>query len=495
VMWIMARWTEAAIVKPLSAARPARTMAGSTGTILCGVTLTGFLLPSEYAMGVFAAAAIGVGLSLTLATVIEAMAGVRNLIRTDVLILWSLYGLTLLEFLLPQSDVDAMVSPAAATSGTYAVLVGFAGLALGRHLVPRGRASRRASVFAEVRPASFLLLFVLATLLGYLHVFLAVNFDPFEAVRQMSLPRFSQSWGRGRYGDAYSLLYELGALIWLIPPLAGIIYARSRDYNLIQKVLVTIILLFTLYYGFSSGTRYVLVGYVTTFFGAYLLNKGRLKFKHVLYMGVVLGLLLVGTAYMLKFRTTGLGNFSFADSAPDTLSIDYNIVVISRLTEVFPNSYEFLGLEIPFYSLIHPIPRVFWPGKPEGLSVSVEEALGADGAHVTITSSFVGEAYISGGLVAVLFISLLFGAGAEMWNRVGRDINSPFAQLLYASGLFCAAFTMRSMVWLSAAMLPTLALWLFGKLWLSSARRPAAGISSNRSSVHCLRSGYPPDKG
>src|SRR5262249_56817340 len=97
----------------------------------------------------------------------------------------------------------------------------------------RGGAGCGGSGLAEVRPASFLLRFVLATLLGYLHVFLAVNFDPFEAVRQMSLPRFSQSWGRGRYGDAYSLLYELGALIWLIPPLAGIIYARSRDYNLI----------------------------------------------------------------------------------------------------------------------------------------------------------------------------------------------------------------------------------------------------------------------
>ena len=42
------------------------------------------------------------------------------------------------------------------------------------------------------------LLFVFATLVGYLHVVLAVNFDPFEILRQMSLPRFSQSWSRGR---------------------------------------------------------------------------------------------------------------------------------------------------------------------------------------------------------------------------------------------------------------------------------------------------------
>ena len=81
---------------------------------------------------------------------------------------------------------------------------------------------------------------MLVTLLGYFHVFLAVNFDPFEALRQMSLPRFSQSWGRGQYGDAYALLFEVGALIYLIPPIAGLIYARSKEYKVLVKVVVAI---------------------------------------------------------------------------------------------------------------------------------------------------------------------------------------------------------------------------------------------------------------
>jgi hypothetical protein len=81
---------------------------------------------------------------------------------------------------------------------------------------------------------------------------------------------------------------------------------------------------------------------------------------------------------------------------------------------------------------------------------------------------------MSGGLPAVLFAGLVFGMAAEMWNRVGRDGSSQFSQLLYASGFFCAALTMRSMVWISVAMLPTLALWLYGKLWLPhSALRPS----------------------
>ena len=199
------------------------------------------------------------------------------MIRVDILMLWVLYGLTFLEFLFPQPGVDALVSPADAANGTNAVLVGFAGLAVGRHLVPR-RGGSRSSVLIDLRPANVFLLFVLATLMGYFHIFLAVNFDPFEAVRQMSLPRFSQSWGRGQYGDAYALLYELGALIYLIPPIAGLIYARSKEYNLFHKIVVTIVLLFTLYYGFASGTRSVLAIYVITFVGVYFLAKPQIQF-------------------------------------------------------------------------------------------------------------------------------------------------------------------------------------------------------------------------
>jgi hypothetical protein len=200
-----------------------------------------------------------------------------------------------------------------------------------------------------------------------------------------------------------------------------------------------------------------------------------MKVRHVLFLGVpMLVLLLLGISYMFEFRTIGLSNFSFAESSIDTFFVDLNMINISRITEVFPSSYEFLGFEVPFNALIRPIPRVLWPGKPEGLSISIEEATGAIGG-VTVSCTFVGEAYMSGGLLAVVFAGLLFGAAAEMWNRTGRDISSQFAQLLYVSGFLCAAVAMRSMLSTVPLMLPTLALWLYGKLWLPSRRRSAAG--------------------
>jgi oligosaccharide repeat unit polymerase len=456
------------------AVMPARTMAVSTAVMLCGLALTSLILPSDGAVDVFTVAAVSVGASLSLATGIEARTGVRSLIRVDILILWVLYALTFLEFLFPQPDIDALVSPDAATSGTYAVLLGFAGLVMGRHLVPRQRGSGQNRSFVEVRPANIFLFFLLATLVGYLHIFLAVNFDPFEMLRQMSLPRFSQSWGRGKYGDLYSLLYELGMLINLIPPIAGLICARRKEYNIVQKIMVCLVLVFTFYYAFASGTRNVIATYVITFAGTYFIMKPRIQLGQALMLGVpTLVLLFIGTTYMLEFRGVGLKNVSFEERHYDTLFIDRNIVNVSKLTQLFPESYGFLGFEVAFNALIKPIPRVLWADKPEGLGTSIESALGAS-AGTTLSCTFVGEAYMAGGLLAVLFFSLLFGAAAEMWNRVGSDIDSSFSQLLYASGFLCAAIAMRSMLSMVPLMLPTLALWLYGKFWLphSTLRAP-----------------------
>jgi hypothetical protein len=465
--------------------RPSSSRELSTATILVGLLATYVVLPTDSAESIFTISAFGVGLSLCLATGIEGRAGARSLIRVDILILWLLYGLTFLEFLFPQPGVDSLVSSAAAAGGTNAVMIGFAGVVIGRHLTLRRSNSRQLSAVTIFPTNGIFLLFVLVTLLGYLHIFLMTNFDPLEAVRQMALPRGEQSWGRGKYGDLYSLLYEVGALIFLIPPIAGFIYGHSKQFYAFQKGIVTAVLLFTFYYGFAGGTRTIFAGYIITFGAMYLIAKPGLTLRQLMLVGVpTMALLMIALVYMLEFRTVGIGEFSFAEHRPDKIFVDYNLVIVSRLTEVFPDLVNFLGLEIPFNALIRPIPRVLWPGKPEGLSVSIESALGSTGP-TTISCTFVGEAYMAGGFLAVLLISLAFGAVAEWWNRVDPGRNPRFAQLLYVSGFLCAAIGTRSMLSMMPFTLPTLALWLYGKFWLRrSPELPLPPVSSQRNSRH-----------
>src|SRR6516165_8679016 len=261
----------------------ARNSNAPTLIMIFGLAATWLALPSDDAESIFNTAAIGVGISLLSATAMEAFSGVRALIRTDNLMLWVLYGLTFLEFLFPQPDVNAAVSVEAATRGTGAVLVGFFGLVLGRHLVSKQSSS---SVDVNLTPGHLFGSFLFAFVMGYLHIFIAVDFDPIEMIVQMSGPRWSQSWGRGRYGDIYSLLFEMSLLIYLLPPIGGLILARANHFSTIQKAIVVSVLTLTFYYAFASGTRNLLLTYAILMFGAYFLSKPNLKLKQVLIVGV-----------------------------------------------------------------------------------------------------------------------------------------------------------------------------------------------------------------
>ena len=133
----------------------------------------------------------------------------------------------------------------------------------------------------------------------------------------------------------------------------------------------------TLFYGFASGTRSVIAAYAITFAGTYFLaNRSLKRGRLLLFGGATLASFSSAMNYMLEFRNQGLDNFSFSDKREyETVFVDLNIVNISTLTQLFPSQYDFLGFEIPFNALIRPIPRVLWPGKPEGLSTTIEEAL------------------------------------------------------------------------------------------------------------------------
>ena len=232
-----------------------RSPAIPTLIMVVGLALTWLALPSTDAESIFDTAAIGVGIALASATAVEAFAGVRALIRTDNLMLWVFYGLTLLEFLFPQPDVNSSVSVDAATLGTGIVLLAFFGLVVGRHLV-----STRSNPIAPVdfKPSHLFGLFLFAFFVGYLHIFLAVNFNLIEMIEQMSRPRFSQSWGRGKFGDIYALAVRVELVDLSAASYRGFMFARAKQFSAMQKLFVILVLALTFFYAFASGTRNVL---------------------------------------------------------------------------------------------------------------------------------------------------------------------------------------------------------------------------------------------
>ena len=456
------------------------TLAALTGVVITGLVMNG-ALPS----GLGRVAAVGTGLSLLVSMAMDFRAGgPRNLIRADLMAILAFYFLTLFEFLFPQPTFDALTDVRMTHEALLVVLLGLAGLLVGRHLLHVRGQPFAATLTREVPRFWMIAIFWACFIIGYLHMFLAVKFNVNDLLFYFMEPRFSQPWQRGKFGDWKALLVELGLFIYLLPPLAGIMIARRRRYPAVQLFLVCAALLLTFFYGFTSGTRNLFCSYLVTFLigYAFALTGERRRELAVLCAGSGV-VMLFATYFMLEFRSVGFSNYIHNRYEPQpkaerTLFVDYNLYAICKLVEVFPHKKPYLGFEIPYHALIRPIPRALWKGKPEGLTSSIEDALGVEG--MTISASFVGEAYMSGGLLAVLASALFFGALTGWWNFLASPRNSELGILIFASGFFASVISMRSLFVFTTALLPTAAALVIGSFAVQQLAAQAARLIRRR---------------
>lgn len=455
----------------ISLARRRNLMMVSTFAVIGGAILgTVLSISADNIETAFSSPAYVMGVALLLAFAFEMRAGIRNIIRVDLFMLAVLYLLTFLEFVFPQELGDTRVTIWGAQTAVMATLVGFAGIVIGRHFVPPSRSVRTFTMFSvSARTTMFLL--VGCFFVGYLYMFLAVRFDPFELFYQLSRPRFSQPWTRGRLGGIYTLLNELGLLSYLIPPLVASIFVQAKRYSLASKLLAIVLLTFVFYETFASGTRNVFLTHLATFSVTFFLLQPKLTFfRFVRTLAPLIVLAAFVVYYMIEIRTFGLQNFSIEASRLETVFVDMNLLNVAMLAEVFPQQVDYLGLEIPFTALIRPIPRALWSGKPEGLSVSIEEVIGVSG--MTLSATFVGEFWMAGGYLWIAIFALVCGSVAGAWNRFGSGAKSNLELILFASGFFPAGLCMRSFLSMMPALLPVIALSLYIKRRGNKPNRP-----------------------
>ena len=452
---------EAALVQQEQRRELHRPSFAGTGIFLIGLLLTAVSLRGESASGVARYAAIGCGVSLALSLVFELRPGITNLLRADLVAMFALYFLLFFEFLFPQAKFDQLVPYADAISpGVQMSLLAFAGIAMGRHLVSP-RLSKWSFVNAQLSSRGILILFWISVAIGYFHMLLAVNFSPIAMIDEFMWPRFSQDWAREQFGDWKALLTELGAMIYLVPPLAGVILSRRKSYSAISLLFVLAVFLLTLFYGFTTGTRNIIASYLITFLAAYFYSSEASRRQMIVLCTLGCAVLLFATYYELKFREVGLRNY-LEGLAPEqtneeeetTLYVDYNLYIVTALVNVFPNQTPYIGWQGPLWFVARPIPRALWPDKPDGRAVSVENVFGVE--YVTLSATFVGEAYMIAGLLGVVVGSLLVGMGAQYWTQKAFSTTSTFGILIYGSGFLAIVIAMRSMYWFPVAILPTL---------------------------------------
>ena len=453
----------------------------ATFAALVGLIFTAFAMASgssRYSSGLAHTTSVGVLLTLLASFAFEARGGLKNLVRPDLVGILALYYLTLYEFLFPQPVFDAEMNDMRATHlALWAVIIGFIGLFVGRHLVPSRRQPFEEIMTRPVHVGWLLGIFWVSFSLGYFYMLLAVDFDIPKMIEAMCRARFEQPWGRSKYGDWRSLLNEFALLLYLIPPIAGLMLARRGRYHWLQIVPVMLGFAWVIFHGFVGGTRTVFGAYLITFMIAFVFAAPAAKRREIIILcAACAAALTLSTRAMLEMRTIGFTRWwneeqpgaARRNNAP--VFVDGDLLAIARIAQFFParNSGEYLGFEIPYLALVRPIPRAIWPGKPKGLSRTIEEAYGA--TQMTVAAAFVGEGYMSGGLFGVALEGLVLGLMAAWWNRLSSPRNSELGILVYASGFFAITITMRSTFAMTTALMPCVAGLLFGKYVLPKIR-------------------------
>ena len=433
------------------------------------------MLPSKLAQWVSVSLLIGMLISF----VSDMRHGLKNLLRVDVFAFLSFYFLTFFEFLFPQGRFDSMSNPADVAVAIQLFLVGWAAMTIGRHLdvFPKNTLSHIGDI--QMRTGDYLLIFFGAAFLNFLPMFLAVEFNPVAWFEETLKPRFGRAWGRGRYGDLSALLHELQLLGYVLPPVAGVIFARWRSYSKFALVMVALTILLLWYSSFSGGTRNIFAIQIAGLLAGYYVVQRQIKLKFLVPIVIFsVGSFVILAQMMLEFRNIGLGKYvsegyytsDYREFRREYLAekeqesgyfVDYNLYSFSQIGGVFPDLYDYIGWNLVYVALTKPIPRAFWPGKPTDLKTGIEEALGADGSY-TIAVTWVGEAYMAGGVLWIIAVGLFIGGFCCYWNTLAHYAQNTYPLIVFASGFYAVLLLMRSLQFFTTSILPSIALIVMG---------------------------------
>jgi hypothetical protein len=182
-------------------------------------------------------------------------------------------------------------------------------------------------------------------------------------------------------------------------------------------------------------------------------------------------ILALSTIYGPRFRNVGLTAYlaGATDERADAeagLHVDYNLYVVSELVTIFPSYVDYIGWDGPIWFVVRPVPRFLWPGKPLGNNVGAESVLEPEATTTTLSCTFIGESYMVAGLPAVIVTAFAIGMMGRWWTKKVFSKHSGLGIVIYGSGFFAIAITMRSIYALPVAMLPTIFLATAG-YWLT----------------------------
>jgi oligosaccharide repeat unit polymerase len=295
-------------------------------------------------------------------------------------------------------------------------------------------------------------------LLGMFNFLYAVDFDVREAFSYLGAQRWSAPWSRGALDGWEAFRDQMPYFGYVLPSLTAVLITKKGLIRFQTFLAIAMSVVMLLFLSHGGGRRVIGVTVGAALLVWVLLNTGA-RIKNLLVVGVGAIAMAWAAQFMLNIRTGGYEDFLLRGSEYDYLHIDDNFLRLAQIIDLVPERRPYVYTQQVVFTLVRPVPRVFWPNKPVNPGFDLASEVGLKG--VSLSSSILGEWYISYGWWALIFGGLLHGALAKTVNALPR-VGNP---IVYALAVMVLVAGMRSMLDLVVMSYALIAFWMINRLY------------------------------
>lgn len=278
--------------------------------------------------------------------------------------------------------------------------------------------------------------------LGMLNYLYAVNFDVPAMFSYLGANRWSAPWGRGQLGGWGSFIDQMPYFGYVLPSLTALLIVKRGLFKFESLFALGCTAIMLLFLSQGGGRRIIGVT-VGAAIIVWVQSQPGMQIKKLLGSLAAVIALLWSMQFMLNIRTQGYQSFVENGSEYDYLHVDDNFLRLAQTIELIPAEHDYVYVQQVVFALIRPVPRVFWPGKPVDAGFDLPAMIGMKG--VSLSSSIIGEWYLSWGFAAVMFGAWLHGRLAVFANQLrelGKKGDNP---IVFALAIMILVSGMRSM--------------------------------------------------
>jgi len=289
-------------------------------------------------------------------------------------------------------------------------------------------------------------------LLGMSNYLYSVNFDIAAMFSYLGQSRWSAPWVRGQLGGWEAFRDQAPYFGYVLPSLTALLIARRGLFKFQSALALVCTGIMLTFISQGGGRRLVAVTVGAGLMVWVQANPSR-RFKNLVVVAAGAIALAWTAQFMLNIRTRGYQDFLIRGSEYDYLHIDDNFLRLAQIIDLVPSKRAYVGSQQVVFTLVRPVPRVFWPGKPVDAGFDLPSEVGMKG--VSLSSSIVGEWYLSLGWIAVIFGGWFHGRLASTTNSLrdlGNRVGNPIVFSLSVMVLIAGLRSMQELVLMSYAL-------------------------------------------